>query len=135
MVAKSKLWVNDMAQAKEQSREESNYPFGAAPFVSSPLAALFAEVGGTMLQSFATAQKEWAEFVDRRVREDIAVLYQLMQCQSPADLHRAYSDYVTKAIQQYQEQSVKIALRGQSLAGHIAQSTQNGEERRAQSRH
>lgn len=124
-----------MAQTKEQSREDSNFPLGAAPLMPSPLAALFAEVGGTVLQTFATAQKEWAEFVDRRVREDIAAMRQLMQCQSPAELHRVYSDYVTKAIQQYQEQAAKISLRSQSLAEHIAQSAHNGEERRAQSRH
>lgn len=136
MVAgKQTLWWNDMVQAKEKS-EVNNSAFGAASFfMSNPLAALFAEVSGTVLQTIATAQKEWAEFMDRRVREDIAVLHQLMQCQSPADFNRAYSDYVTKAVQQYQEQSAKIALRGQSLAGHITRSAQNEEGSRAQSRH
>ena len=35
--------------------------------------AIFAEMNGTLLESVATAQKDWADFVDRRIKEDVAV--------------------------------------------------------------
>ena len=78
-----------------QSQEERNQPqnsFLASPIMQTPLIAIVAEMNGTLLETMATAQKEWANFVDRRIKEDVAVLRQLMQCRSPADMHRVYSD-------------------------------------------
>ena len=120
-----------------QSQEERNQPlnsFLASPMMQTPLFAIVAEMNGTLLETMATAQKEWANFVDRRIKEDVAVLRQLMQCRSPADMHRVYSDYFETAFEQYQEQSARVARRGQSIAEHLAETVDNRKEA-ARSRH
>jgi hypothetical protein len=44
------------------------------------------------------AQKEWADFVTRRIREDVAVSQELVGCQSLADLQDVYCNYLRKAV-------------------------------------
>ena len=112
-----------------QSQEERNQPqnsFLASPIMQTPLFAIVAEMNGTLLETMATAQKEWANFVDRRIKEDVAVLRQLMQCRSPADMHRVYSDYFETAFEQYQEQSASGAAR----AIHCGASRRNGRQQK-----
>ena len=70
----------------------------------------------------------------RRIKEDVAVLRQLMQCRSPADMHRVYSDYFETTFEQYQEQSARVVRRGQSIAEHLAETVDNRKEA-ARSRH
>ena len=46
-----------------QSQEERNQPlnsFLASPMMQPPLFAIVAEMNGTLLETMATAQKEWA---------------------------------------------------------------------------
>lgn len=105
--------------------------FNPFPMMQSPLFSLFAEVNGTVLHAFAAAQKDWAEFVHNRVSEELAVLRQLMQCHSPAEMHQVYAEYLSKAFQQYQEQSAKIVQRGQAMT---QQTSENAKES-ARSRH
>ena len=62
----------------------------------------------------------------RRIKEDVAVLRQLMQCRSPADMHRVYSDYFETAFEQYQEQSASGAAR----AIHCGASRRNGRQQK-----
>ena len=80
------------------------------------------------------AQKEWADFVHRRIKEDVAVSRQLMQCHSLADMHQIYSQYFAKAFEQYHQQSTKVVQRGQSMAEHLAEAAEN-EKGAAQARH
>jgi phasin protein len=90
--------------------------------------AIFAEMNGTLLESMATAQKDWADFMHRRIKEDVAVSRQLIQCHSLADMHQIYSQYFTKAFEQYQQQSAKVVQRGQSMAEHLGDTNENGKE-------
>jgi len=94
----------------------------------TPMLAIFAEMNGTLLESVATAQKDWADFMHRRIKEDVAVSRQLMQCHSLADMHQVYSRYLATAFEQYKEQSTKVVQRGQAIAEHVAEATQNGKE-------
>jgi len=105
-----------MAQASESQRYGINaFPWMTSPFVGSPLVSLLADFNGKLLQSVAGVQNEWADFVNRRVREDVAVSQQLIGCQSFADMHDVNINYVRRAFDQYQEHSQR--------AGHRAQST------------
>lgn len=62
---------------------------------------------GKLLESVAGAQKEWADFMTRRIREDVRVSQQLVGCRSLADCN-----YLRKAMDQYQEQSQLIGRLG-----------------------
>ena len=68
------------------------------------------------------------DFVHRRVREDVAASRQLMRCTSLAEMHQVYSDYFETALDQYQKQSQKVVQRGESMALHLAETTEVAKE-------
>ena len=98
-----------MAQAKDDRAQMTNaFSFGIpAPFIN-PVMTIFADLSGTLVEGLATAQRDWADFVQRRVREDVAVTRHLMNCHSIADMHQVYSQYLQTAFQHYREQSEKV---------------------------
>ena len=125
-----------MAQAKEAEREALNsFTWGMAPVFGNPALAIMAEVSGTILESVAAAQKEWVDFMHRRIKEDVAVSRQLMGCHSLADMHQVYSQYLRTTFEQYQNQSERVVQRGQSMAQHLAETAETGTKEGARARH
>ena len=117
-----------MPQSKEERNQQLNsFGWGVQPMMHTPMLAIFAEMNGTLLESVATAQKDWADFMHRRINEDVAVSRQLMQCHSLADTTEVFPVLAT-AFEQYKEQSTKVVQRGQAIAEHVAEATQNGKE-------
>jgi len=82
--------------------------------------SLLADFNGKLIESVAGAQKDWADFMTRRMREDVAVSQRLIRCQSLADLQDVYCNYLRKAVEQYQEQSQRALQKGQSAAEELA---------------
>jgi beta-phosphoglucomutase-like phosphatase (HAD superfamily) len=118
-----------MSQSKEEQSQPLNSfmnssAWGLHPMMQMPMVAILAEMNGTLLESTAIAQKEWADFFHRRIKEDVAVSRQLMQCHSLAEMQQIYSQYFSKAFEQYQQQSTKVVQRGQSMAEHLAEAAQ-----------
>jgi Phasin protein len=115
-----------MAQSKEErNRSGGNSIAWRMPGAfTNPMLTILADLNGTLLEGVATAQKEWAEFVQKRIREDVAVSRQLLNCHSLADMHQVYSRYFETALQQYQEQSEKAVQRGESMTQHLAETTE-----------
>jgi hypothetical protein len=97
--------------------------------------AILTEMNGTLLESVATAQKDWADFMHRRIKEDVAASRQLMQCHTLAEMHQVYSQYLQKAFEQYQQQSRKVVKRGESTAQDLAEATDTGIKEGARARH
>jgi hypothetical protein len=78
-----------MAQASEANRYSMNaFSWPVPAFLGTPMVSLVADFNGKLLQSVAGAQKEWADFVHRRVKEDVAISQQLISCQSLAECKR-----------------------------------------------
>jgi len=100
----------------------------------TPMLAILTEMSGSVIEAFATAQKDWMDFAHQRIKEDVAVSRQLMQCQSLPEWHEVYSQYLNKTMAQYKEQSSKVVRRGQAVAEHIAEAAENGKES-ARARH
>jgi hypothetical protein len=99
-----------MAHANQSPRQSTNaFAWAMPPFFGAPLMSLLADFNGKLLESVAGAQKEWADFVTRRIREDVSVSQQLVGCQSLADLQDVYCNYLRKAVDQYQEQKSQSA--------------------------
>lgn len=112
-----------MAQTKE-SLQRNSFMMGMPP--AQPFIAILAEMNGTFLESVATAQKDWIDFVYRRVKEDVAASRQLMSCHSLPDLHQVYSEYLRTALDHYQQQSQRVVQRGQAMAQHLAETAEEG---------
>ena len=71
----------------------------------------------------------------RRITEDVAASRQLMRCQSVAEMHQIYSQYFQTAFEQYQKQSEKVVERGESMAQHLAETTEASAKEGTRARH
>lgn len=127
-----------MASAKNAQRQAMNSVagmLGMPPMMQNPMLTILAEMQGSFLESMATAQKDWMDFVHRRIKEDVAVSRQLMRCQSLAEMHQVYAEYFETAFEQYQKQSEKVVQRGESMAQHLAETTEVAVKEAARARH
>jgi hypothetical protein len=125
-----------MAQSQGERRQTGNVlSLGVAPAMVNPMMTILAGMSGSILEGFATAQKEWADFFQRRIREDVAVSRQLMACQSLADMHQIYSEYLRTAFEQYREQSEQVVQRSASMAQQLAERTEDKAREAARARH
>lgn len=126
-----------MAQSKEERGQLGNSFLGAGltPAFRNPMLTIFADMNATFLEGLATAQKDWADFVQRRTREDVALTRQLLKSQSVADMQQIYSQYLQTAFQQYQDQSEKVVQRTGSIAQHLVETTEARAKEAARARH
>jgi hypothetical protein len=113
---------------EERSQLLASFAGSMQPMMHMPMFAFFTEMNGALLESLAMVQKDWVEFVDRRIKEDVAVSRQLMQCHSLADMQQVYSQFLTKAVEQYKEQTARVVQRGQAVAEHLAETAEHGKE-------
>jgi hypothetical protein len=108
----------------------NSFNWSPGPVLSTPLLAVLADINGKLLESAASAQKDWAEFVHRRVKEDIAVSQQLMSCKSLGDMQQVCSEYMRTAFEHYREQSERAVQRGKSTTEGLVQTLGAGEPAR-----
>jgi hypothetical protein len=104
-------------------------PFG------NPMMALLADMSGTILEGVATAQKDWADFVHRRIKEDVAFTRRLAHSQSFADMQQVYSQFFQTAFDQYREQSQKVAKRSESTAQHLIETAEASAKEASRAHH
>jgi hypothetical protein len=98
----------------------------AVPSVAgNSLFAVVTDINGKLLESVVRAQKDWVEFVHRRVKEDIAASQQLVKCQSLADMRQIYSEYFQTAFQQYREESERAVERGKVMTDTVVRSMES----------
>jgi hypothetical protein len=86
-----------------------------------PLLNAVTGMNGKLMASVESAQNEWAEFVHRRVKEDIAASYLLLKCRSFTDMQEIYSRYLRTAFEQYRDHSERVVQRGKSMTAELAQ--------------
>jgi cation transport regulator ChaB len=115
-----------MAEARDEQHTSANsFAWSIPPVAGNPLLTVVTGINGKLLESVATAQKDWSEFVHRRVKEDVAASQQLMSCQSLTDMQQIYSQYLQTAFEQYREQSERVVQRGKSMAEELAQAMES----------
>ena len=125
-----------MAQPKEERRPAGNsLSLGMVPTMFDPMVTIFADLNATILEGFAAAQKDWADFFQRRIKEDVAVSRQLMSCHSMPDMHRIYSQYLETAFEQYRKQSEHVVQRSSRVVRHLAERTEAKASEPTRARH
>jgi len=92
----------------------------------NPLLAVATDVNGKLFESVASAQKEWVEFVQRRIKENVAASQRLLSCKSLTDVQEVYSQYLQTTFEHYREQSEKVAQTGKSMTEELVQTMQAG---------
>lgn len=115
-----------MTDARDGQRTGGNSFAWSMPSVAGkPLLAVMTDINGKLLESVANAQKDWAEFVHRRVKDDIAASHRLMSCQSLTDMQETYSQYLQTVFAQCQEHSERLVQRGKSMTEELVQSMES----------
>jgi hypothetical protein len=116
-----------MTDVRHEQRASANsfaWPMPSIP-PGNLLLAVTTDINGKLLESAASAQKDWAEFVHKRVKENVAVAQRLLNCQSPADMQEVYSQYLQTAFEQYREQSDRAVQRGKSITEGLARTMES----------
>jgi Phasin protein len=115
-----------MAEVRHEQRTSVNSLAWPMPSMlrGNPLLAVATDVNGKLLENFASAQKEWVDFVHRRVKENLAAPQRLLSCKSLTDVQEAYSQYLLTAFEHYREQSEKVVQTGKSITEGLVQTTE-----------
>ena len=116
-----------MAEVRHEQRTNVNSFAWPMPSMlpGNPLLAVATDVNGKLLESVASAQKAWVDFVHRRVKENLAASQRLLNCKSLTDVQEVYSQYLLTAFEHYREQSEKVVQTGKSMTEGLAQTTES----------
>lgn len=115
-----------MAEARDgQGTAGNSFAWSMRPVTGKPLLAVMTDINGKLLEGVANAQKDWVEFVHRRVKEDIAASQKLMNCQSLTDMQEFYSQYLQTVFAQCREHSERLVERGKLMTDELAQAMES----------
>ena len=127
-----------MAEVRHEQRGSVNSFAWPMPSMlpGNPLIAVATDVNGKLLESVASAQKEWVEFVHRRIKENVAASQRLLNCKSLTDVQEVYTQYLLTAFEHYREQSEKVVQTGKSMTEGLVQTMEpRADEIAQQTRH
>ena len=80
-----------------------------------------AQQNSTTMQAF---QKEWADFIGLRTRENTQLLQTLHECKELSSVQRAYLEFWRKAFSQYQDETqrlMRLAQGAMQEASHVVE--------------
>jgi len=124
-----------MPDKASNGRAESAFPpmmmpFGFEAFMEMhrPTLTAVAQMNGKVYDSLATMNKSWVAFVNRRLKEDLAVPQQLAACKTVQDMYGVYTDFFQTACADYQAEFEQISKLGKSLAEDTVQAVQSRAE-------
>jgi hypothetical protein len=93
-------------------------PFGldALMELNRPALTAMAQVNGKVYENLAAINKSWAEFLNRRLKEDLGVASQLAACKSLQDVYGLNSGYLQTAMSDYRAEVEEMSKLGKTLA-------------------
>jgi hypothetical protein len=105
-------------------------PIGADALLSmtQPAIAAMAEFNAKLLDAAAKLNAEWADFLGRRLQEDLALPQRLVACKSPDAAQQVYAEYWKTTFAQYQEEMGRLAKMGESFTQQTTSAMQKHAE-------
>jgi hypothetical protein len=102
-------------------------PFGfeALLEMNRPALEAMAQMNGKMYDGIATLNKNWVAFLNRRLKEDLAMPQQLAACKTVHDMYGVYTGFFQNACAQYQSEFEQMTKLGKSLADDTLQAIQS----------
>lgn len=98
-----------------------------------PTLAAMAQVNGKVYENIAAINKNWVNFVNRRLKEDMAMPKQLVGCKTVQEMYGVYADFFQTAFADYQSEFEQMTKLGKSLADETMQVVQARAEEVARS--
>ena len=120
-----------MADNNGRGRTDAGFPAINLPFTFEaliefhrPALAAMAQMNGKVYDGLAAMNKNWAAFVNRRLKEDLAMPQQLAGCKTVQDMYGVCAEFFQTACADYQSELEQIAKLGKSLADDTLQTMQ-----------
>jgi hypothetical protein len=124
-----------MPEKSSNGRAEFAFPPMMMPFGFDALMEFYrpaltaaAQTNGKVYDGIAAMNKNWVAFVNRRLKEDLALPQQLAGCKSMQDMYGVYNDFFQTAYADYQSEFEQLGKLGKSIAEDTAQAVQSGAE-------
>ncbi len=120
-----------------QGNGAASFPFPAAfnfeqlMELNRPALAAMAEVNGKVYENISTLNKTLVSFVNRRLKEDLAVPQQLATCKNLQDMMGVYRGFFQNAIADYQAELEELSKLGKSMTEDTVAAIQNRMEETA----
>ena len=130
-----------MAEKTTNGRADNGFPPLMLPFglealmeMNRPALSAMAEVNGKVYENLATLNKSWVAFVNRRLKEDLAMPKQLAECKTVQDMYTVYADFFQTAVTDYQSSFEQMSKLGKAMAEDTVQTVQTRLEETARTR-
>jgi len=121
-----------MSDKSTNGRAETGFPPMMLPFgfeaimeLNRPALAAMAQMNGKVYDGIATLNKNWAAFLNRRLKEDLAMPKQLASCKSVQEMYGVYTEFFQNACADYQSRSEQMTKLSKSLADETVQAIQS----------
>jgi len=114
-----------MAETKLSETNDATAPFGfdTIMLMQRPALAAMAEMNSHVYEYIAAVNEEWATFVNRCLKEDIAVSRRFAQCRTTQDLYQAYTAFFQSTLAQYQSGFEQMSKLSRAIAERPLQSS------------
>ena len=131
-----------MPEKASNGRAESAFPpmmmpFGFEAFMefNRPALTAVAQMNGKVYDGLATLNKNWVAFINRRLKEDLAVPQQLAACKTVQDMYGVYAEFFQNACSDYKSELEQMTKLSKSLADDTMQVIQSRVEEARETRH
>jgi hypothetical protein len=95
--------------------------FEALMELNRPALTAMAEMNGKVYDGLAAMNKQWVSFINRRLKEELAMPRQIAACKTVQDLYSVYADFFQTAYADYQSEFEQLTKLGKSLADDTLQ--------------
>jgi len=121
-----------MPDKTTNGRADLGFPPMLLPFnfeslmeLNRPALTAMAQMNGKVYDGLATLNKNWVAFVNRRLKEDLAMPQQLAACKTVQDMYGVYAEFFQNACSDYQSELERLTKLGKSLADDTIQAMQS----------
>jgi hypothetical protein len=127
-----------MSDKASNGRADMGFPPMMLPFnleslmeLNRPALNAMAQMNGKVYDGLATMNKNWVAFINRRLKEDLAMRQQLAACKTVQDMYGVYAEFFQNACSDYQSEFEQMTKIGKSLADDTIQAIQTRMEETA----
>jgi hypothetical protein len=131
-----------MPEKTGNGRAENGFPPMMLPFnfeslmeLNRPALTAMAQMNGKVYDGLATMNKNWVAFINRRLKEDLAMPQQLAACKTVQDMYGVCAEFFQTACSDYQSEFEQMSKLGKTLADDTMQAIQSRVEETRETRH
>lgn len=93
--------------------------------MNRPALNAMAEVNGKVYENISALNKTWVSFLNRRLKEDLAVPQQLASCKTVQDMYGVYRGFFQNAMADYQAEFEELSKLSKTMTEETVQVVQS----------